>query len=333
MTINITDQYIELTKKQITSYMKLIFERKFNKEYNEQYIEKYINIRYYNYYENDINSTIRRKILDHLKQTEENIVVDHVQDRELIQNMRVFFYYILYFDNVVYYKDLKKTIEKIAKLRIKILNKKEDEFEENLYQKMIKFQEKKEELIKRFEAEEFSLKISNYPDKLNIYRVNLKYQIKFPLLYSEFAIKKAFNTGTVNEDKLTIEYYLTVVQILKDIIKLNFKRQYIVEFADTLLKKPKKLKSLLNIINNSAIQDKICLKIKYEQFVAQKENIYGLMREGYRFAIILDNSFEVDYKNIESLDSFKYIILNKNLKNYDEIIKNSKNKKNIIEIK
>ena len=56
------------------------------------------------------------------------------------------------------------------------------------------------------------------------------------------------------------------------------------------------------------------------------------MREGYRFTIILDNSFEVSYKNMESLESFKYIIINKNLKNYDDIIKNIENKKNIIEI-
>ena len=32
-----------------------------------------------------------------------------------------------------------------------------------------------------------------------------------------------------------------VIQILKDILKLNFKRKYILEFADTLLKKPKKI--------------------------------------------------------------------------------------------
>lgn len=332
MTINITKQYIELTKKQIASYMKLVFGRKFNKNYNDLYTEKYINIRYYNYYENDINSTIRRKILAHLKQTEEDISINHIADRELIEQMRIFFYYVLYFDNVVYYKDLRKTIEKIAKLRKKILNKKDDGFEENLYQKMLEFQEKKKELITKFESEEFFLKISNYKDKLNIYRVNLAYKIKFPLEYSEFAINKAFNTGIINEDKLTIEYYLTVVKVLNDIIKLNFKRQYIVEFADTILKKPKKLKSLLNIINNSAIQDKICLKMKYEQFIAQKESVYELMREGYRFAIILDNSFGVSYKNMESLESFKYIIINKNLKNYDDIIKNIENKKNIIEI-
>ena len=126
MAINIMNQYINLTKKEINDYMRLVFGNKFNKDYNEAYVEKYINIRYYNFYENDVNSTIRRKILDYLKQTEEEMSINHIEDRELLEQMRIFFYYVLYFDNVVYYKDLGMVIKKISKLRNKILNKEED---------------------------------------------------------------------------------------------------------------------------------------------------------------------------------------------------------------
>lgn len=332
MTINIMNQYIELTKKQINSYMKLVFGNKFNKQYVDIYTDKYINIRYCNYYENDINSTIRRKILDHLKQTQEEITLNHIQDRELIEHMRIFFYYVLYFDNAVYYKDLRKIIDKITKLRIKILNKKTKDFEQKLYYKITELNDKKEDLISRFETEEFYIKLTNYPDKLNIFRVNLKHNIKFPPVYSEFAINKAFNMGIVNEDRLIIEYYLVVLQVLKDILKQNFKRQYIVEFADTILNKKKKLKSLLNIINNTGIQDKISLKIKYEHFLEKKEKVYELMRDGYRMAAIIDNSFEVNYKNIENLKMFKFVILNKQLKCYDEIMQYKDSLQNVIEI-
>ena len=64
-----------------------------------------------------------------------------------------------------------------------------------------------------------------------------------------------------------IEYYLITVQIIKDIIRQNFKKQYIVEFAETLLSKPKKILGILNIIDNSAIQDKISLKVRYEYYL------------------------------------------------------------------
>ena len=113
---------------------------------------------------------------------------------------------------------------------------------------------------------------------------------------------------------------------------MNFKKRYVLEFAETLLKKPKKIKSILNSINNSAIQDKISLKIKYEEFSKNKEVVYDLMREGFKITIILDNSFEPNFKNIESLQMFEFVIINKNLKQYGEIISNKESISNIIEI-
>lgn len=333
MTINIMNEYIELTKKQINEYMKLVFEEKFNQTYCELFSERYINIRYFNYYENEYHESTRKKILDHLKKVGEEIIINNIQDRELIETMRVFFYYVLYFDNVVYYKDLKQKIAKINKVKKRVFNTETYDFEEKLYQKMQEIVNEKEELIKRFSSEEFYIKLTNYPDKLKVYRVNLKFQnIKFPLEFSDFAINKAFQIGLVSEDKLVIEYYLVVLQILKDVLKLNFKKKYVLEFAETLLKKPKKIRGFLNIINNPIIQEKISLKIKYEEFLKNSETVFELMREGYKITVILDNSFEPNFKNIESLQMFEFVIINRNLKNYVEIMNSIENLHNIIEI-
>lgn len=333
MTINIMNEYIELTKKQINEYMKLVFEEKYNQTYCNLFSERYINIRYFNYYENEYHESTRKKILEHLKKVGEEIIINNIQDRELIETMRVFFYYVLYFDNVVYYKDLKQKIAKINKVKKRVFNTETYDFEEKLYQKMQEIMNEKEELIKRFSSEEFYIKLTNYPDKLKVYRVNLKFQnIKFPLEFSDFAINKAFQIGLVSEDKLVIEYYLVVLQILKDVLKLNFKKKYVLEFAETLLKKPKKIRSFLNIINNPIIQEKISLKIKYEEFLKNSETVFELMREGYKITVILDNSFEPNFKNIESLQMFEFVIINRNLKNYEEIINNIDSLHNIIEI-
>ena len=333
MTINIMNEYIELTKKQINEYMKLVFEEKFNQTYCDLFSERYINIRYFNYYENEYHESTRKKILEHLKKVGEEIIINNIQDRELIETMRVFFYYVLYFDNVVYYKDLKQKISKINKVKKRVFNTETYDFEEKLYQKMQEIMNEKEELIKRFSSEEFYIKLTNYPDKLKVYRVNLKFQnIKFPLEFSDFAINKAFQIGLVSEDKLIIEYYLVVLQILKDVLKLNFKKKYVLEFAETLLKKPKKIRGFLNIINNPIIQEKISLKIKYEEFLKNSETVFELMREGYKITVILDNSFESNFKNIESLQMFEFVIINSNLKNYVEIMNSIENLHNIIEI-
>lgn len=334
MSINIMNKYIEITKKQISTYLKLVFEKQYNKRYNDIYTEKYINSRYYNFFnDNDENTTIRKIVLEELRKTQEYLISTDLQEKEIIEKIHIFFCYFLYFDDVVYCKDVKIKISQIAKLRKKILNKECEEFEENLYREMITLNAEKEKLLSNFDTDEFSLKITNYKTVKNIYRVILKQNIKFPIEYSELAVNKVFNVGIINEDKLIIEYYLITVQIIKDIIRQNFKKQYIVEFAETLLSKPKKILGILNVIDNSAIQDKISLKVRYEYYLENKQKIYELMREGYRFAIILDNSFEVDYKNMENLKMFKYVLLNRESKHYSKIMKlNEDVNNNIIEI-
>lgn len=333
MTINIMNEYIQITKKQIDIYFKLVFEKEYNKNYVKTYTDTYINARYYNFFANGENRTIRKIILEELRKTEEYMVSVNLQDKELIEKMCVFFCYILYFDNVVYCKNLSEKIFQIAKLRKKVLMLENDDFEEELYRNIVGLNLEKDKLLEKFNSEEFFLKLSNYKENSNIYRVNLKHTIKFPMEYSEMAINKVFNTGIICEDKLVIEYYLIVIQIIKDIVRQNFRKQYIVEFSEKLLEKPKKIKSILNIIDNVAIQDKISLKIRYENFMDNREKIYELMRNGFRFSVILDNSFEANYKNMETLKMFKFVLISRESNQYTEIMKlNDEIKNNIIEI-
>ena len=298
MTVNIINEHIKIVKKQINEYMKLVFDNKFKKKYCDSYTEKYIKVRYYNFYEDDFNEKMRTRILDNLKKEQENLCIDNIEDREVIEQMCIFFYYVLYFDKVIQSRDIKKTIEKISKLRKRVLNIEDEEFNKLVYNTMKEFEKEKEKLVERFETDDFKLKITNYPDELNVYRVNLKYNFNFPLVYSEFAINKAFNIGIINEDKLAIEFYLISIEVLKDVLKQNFKKKYILEFAPSLFEKPKKLKSILNILNNPILQEKVSIKLRYEQFLNHKDIVYELLREGFRITAILDSSFTIDYKNI-----------------------------------
>lgn len=332
MTVNIINEHIKIVKKQINEYMKLVFDNKFKKKYCDSYTEKYIKVRYYNFYEDDFNEKMRTRILDNLKKEQENLCIDNIEDREVIEQMCIFFYYVLYFDKVIQSRDIKKTIEKISKLRKRVLNIEDEEFNKLVYNTMKEFEKEKEKLVERFETDDFKLKITNYPDELNVYRVNLKYNFNFPLVYSEFAINKAFNIGIINEDKLAIEFYLISIEVLKDVLKQNFKKKYILEFAPSLFEKPKKLKSILNILNNPILQEKVSIKLRYEQFLNHKDIVYELLREGFRITAILDSSFTIDYKNIEDLKMFKYIIINSKLDCYNEIKRNKKNLNNVIEI-
>ncbi len=332
MTSNVMQEYTKITQEEVFSYIKLIFENSYSKKIALRYMDAYLNVRFYNFYPKDDNLTFRKNYLNAIKEAEASIVRDMPEKRKLIENMGLFFYYILYFDKISYRVDIDEIIEKLYKIRKKLLKKDNEDFKKNFYNIFIEYSNKKEKFLKKFETEEFVLKISDYEGANNANRVNLKYNIKFPMIYSNQAIENVFNSGLISEDKLFVEYNLISVEVIQDILRGNFKRQYIIEFNTNLFNKSRKLASLLKIINNSAVQDKINFKITYKEFLKNKENIYELMRNGFKFAVILDDSFEPQYANFERLNAFYYTIASRKLEYYNTIIANESIIKRLIKI-
>lgn len=329
--MNIMDEYIKLTKKCITEYMKLIFMNKFDKQVYNAYLETYIEVRYYNL--NESSNTLKNKILEALNEKKEQLIeLLSPKKQKSIDDILLIFTNILYLDDVIQIKSIEKVIDDIYDLRLEIIGQNNEDFKEQFYQIFCESIKQKEELLKVAESKEFHLKLTRYKGISNVQRVNLKYDFKLPLIYSNLAIEKAFNTGTTNEDKLFVEYYMITVQAINDIIKGNFRKQYIVEFSDTLFEKEQKITRLLNIINNPVIQEKLSIKVRYKTFLQNKEKIYKLMRDGYKVAIILDETFEINLQEIGKLNIFSYILVNRNSDYYKEITKNRKYLKNIIEL-
>ena len=188
-----------------------------------------------------------------------------------------------------------------------------------------------EEYLKKFDSKVFSLKLTDYNSTNEVQRVSLKYHMKFSTIFSATAIERAFNTGTTSEDKLFVEYNMISAQIIKDIIKGNFKKQYIVEFADSLFEKKQKITRLLNTIDNSALQDKLSIKIRHETFLKYRDDAYEMLRSGYKIALIADETIDTDRAELEKLKMFKYILINKDAPYYEEITR-KKRLQNIIEI-
>ena len=229
-------------------------------------------------------------------------------------------------------KNIEKITENIYKLRIKIFKKNNPEIKQELIQMIEESKNSQKELLDKFDSNNFFLKMSNYKGIDYVQKVNLKYNIDFPIIYSVLAIEKAFNTGIIQEDKLFIEYYLVTVKVINDIIKGKFTKQYIVEFSESLFNKKEKINRLLKLIENPAIQDKVSIKTTYNTFIKNKEAIYELMRNGFRIAIILDESFDIENENIEKLRIFKFILVNKNLNYCSRLMKNKDQLTNLIEV-
>ena len=139
-----------------------------------------------------------------------------------------------------------------------------------------------------------------------------------------------YNSGIIAEDKLLVEYTLLSVVAIRDILNANFKDVYIAEFATSLFTKKQKLDTVLNIIDNQAMQDKIIINVSYEDLKHYKLIILEYVNRGYNFAITLDNSLK-DVDEIESLNIFRTVIVPKNLFLYGEVMRRTKMFTNVIE--
>ena len=138
--------------------------------------------------------------------------------------------------------------------------------------------------------------------------MEIKNKVKFSDIYNKKLIEEIFNSGITAEDKLKIEYNMIVLSILKDIIYGKFNQLYILEFEYTLLEKENKLKRFFSIVDDEWIKDRISFLIKEDIFYSKKEVIYELMRNGYKFTLVLNNGTELSNENEYLSSIFENII-------------------------
>ena len=320
MTTNLMDQYIQNTRNNIKDFTKMFFGEEYNEEISNEYIDTYIESRIYNFGEGEdkffyirINSNLS------IKKNELQMRFPKIEEKVLDDNLRIY-QFVFFFVGVRPIADLPQFCKLVCdKRNTQFELKSVINLEERLLKLIKRVNEEKESFFKKYETEYFSLNIEKYKLIDNTYKVDLNYEFKIPYIYSEKVIEEVYNEGVINEDKLMIEYTLLTLLCIKDINKGNFDTKYIVNFASSLYKKKQKLKQTLKILDNAVAQDKVFLKLNYQDFEENKELIYELMKDGFRFAIIIDDTFNPSIMELKKLSIFKYLLIAEQSKNFDEI--------------
>ena len=336
---NIMDMYLNFTEKRIKKYMKMIYVRFYNEEIVSEYLKTYVNARYYN-----IRNTSKParafylRIIDELEFKEQILIKKDKakQNLKMISNVRKVFAYILFFDNVRKVENFKKidSLREIIKKIMEIVTadfniKTSKEKEESLYKEITSDMLDADIFLDKFETDEFMLNFENCEQREELYFTELEHNIKMPMQYSDVAIDKVFSEGIVAEDKLQVEYMLLSVMSVRDIIEGNFKDTYVAEFTNTLFKKKAKLDSILSIIDNQALQDKININLDYSDYIKYQKIVLEYTNKGYNFAITLDNTIK-SVEDVEKLKMFKIVIAPKNLVLNKELKQNKAILKNVI---
>jgi len=253
--------------------------------------------------------------------------------KNLINGIAEAFNFILFWDNVRDVKNFKNlnSIKDTVYMALETLNSecnlKKTELElaemENVLTKQIKSDLLNKDLfLDKFSSNDFNISIKKIKEEDNLYYCYLNHSIRMPYVYSDTAINKVFNENEmVVENKLKVAFYMLSVVITRDIIEGNFRDIYFLDFASSLLNKPQKMNSTLEAISNSMIQEKICLNITYEDYINNKSIIVDYMKNGFKFSITLDDYLK-DIEEIKELQLFRYLILDKRIRLYNNIITN-----------
>lgn len=343
---NLMDSYLSFSEKRIKKYMRIAYSQHYNDEIVSEFLKTYINARYYNIRNTDKPArAFYLRIMDELDFKEKILIKknEETEDRDekqknlkMINNVKEVFSYILFFDNVRKVENFKK-INSIKEIVKKIIMTTSTEFgikaskdnEEKLYKEVSKDMVDKELFLEKFETDEFTLNFEICEQMENVFFAKLEHSIKMPNQYSDYAVEKVFTEGIIAEDKLQVEYILLSLISVRDILDADFKDIYIAEFANTLFKKKTKLDSILSLIENQALQEKIYIDIDYSDYIKNNKAVLGYIADGFNFVITLDSTTK-SVEDVEKLKMFKMVIAPSRLALYKELKQNKELFNNVI---
>lgn len=323
MSISVMNKYLAMSSKHMDDILKYILKKKYNKNICDKFKNIYYEVRYNGLIESKRGTTVRSKLLNQYRELKVKLLQSEKELVKSIEAVYTIFDEVTYFDTAIFERDYTNKINDIYEEVLEIADNEVDKvtFSKELLRIVQSNQREKLQFIKKFDTNEFRLQGSNINE--NIRRIGIVHNIKFPSIYSNEAIEKAFSSGVTKEDKLFVEFYLLSIRVILDVIKSDYRKKYFVSIDPSILSKAQKTIRLLEIINNPIIQDRVIMQIGYSDLEKYKKEVYNLISEGYRFAVELDDSYLDEKIEAEKLEVFEYILVSKeytSLKGNDKVL-------------
>lgn len=302
------NEYLNYIRKSNSNYIKVILSSYYDEDYFNSLMEVYINARYYNYYERE-NDGFEDDVCIQLRKQAILLIqdADEIAEKKITEIL-FSFNFILYLNGLKPIKTNASFVKYVNNYRNKLLNKIDETFPDKFTKLIDEIVYKEEKYLKLLVEGPFNLKFLE-TSKSEIDTCYLDHDIKFPRLYSDYAIERVYNSGVIYEEQLLISYIHIVVQIIRDFKNNILDKCYILDFASSLFAKKEEMAKALEVLNNDAIKDRIIFKVSNSVYEENKDKIKDLMREGFSFGLYLnDKDFE---KNVSKHEIFKYIVVNK----------------------
>jgi len=322
---NLIKKGIELKENEILELVKIILDKEFLegdiKTITNKFLKIYIEVKYIN--QGDTNETVtitsfKKNVDDCLLKFSKALQKDTSSSatKKKIENITKTFILINKLDLN------KANIDKIIESEKNInFNNKKTTIKQ--IKKIIKeYDTKVDNYFKKMSTNKFEL-IVKQVQKTNMYNTNLSSNIQFNKLFSNYSINKTYEDDVVTEDLRELQLKILSLKILEDMLELSYKKKYLINLNDSILKKEKKLKSTLGNIDDIYSQGKIYILLSVESLILNYKIISNLIKDGYKFAVELSYNDVSEVPNIRKfLCVIEYIFIKNGELSKSEILNN-----------
>lgn len=175
---------------------------------------------------------------------------------------------------------------------------------EKKYSSMIKF------LLDKLSTGMFELEYNKTSEK-DYYAVELKHNIAFSKVYSEYIVDKTYSEGIVAEDKVEVLASLLIAQLVKNMMNKDFKSKYIIYISGSLYEKEAKLTKVFKTLDDDFIKNNINILVKYEDLAKYKKIIKDLKKKGYNFSVDMTGVEKIKKTDEAMLHIVEFIFIKK----------------------
>lgn len=314
---NIIDKAYLIKEEEIEELIKIISpeELQINEaSIKEEFIKMYIKVKYYNFY-NDGNVEKNKKLIlkidKIIKDTVDNLIKHYNgSDKNYHNKVYKFANIFTLIANLEQANEMVKENKAKQQFYLEEINK----FAKNMNSKYIektanniiliqkKYKDTLDYFLQKLETSIFELEYNELKTDKSFYGLKLNHNITFSKVYSDYIIDKTYNEGIIAEDRMTVLITLLSARLIKDMTTANFNKKYLFYLTESIYEKEKKFEKILKLFDDDYAKERTLIVIKYNDLIKNIKLIGLAKKQGYQFALVIDDGNVKMNSNIELAD-------------------------------
>lgn len=171
----------------------------------------------------------------------------------------------------------------------------------------------------------FEMEYSKINNKKNLLAVDLKHNIAFSKVYSDYIVDKTYTEGVIAEDKCMILLNLLLVRVLNDMFDREFTNKYFIYVPGSVYTKSNKQDKIFGMFDDEYAREAIEVVVLYEDLAANKKLFKDLKKIGYHFSVVFSEGSVIKEKDQKIISICDYVLMSKEVGKNSDLVKNIPN--------